>query len=338
MKQIWIPKIGGPEVLELREAPEPEPKQGEVRIRVAASGINFADILARIGLYPDAPKLPTVVGYEVAGTIDSLGSGVSRFKEGDRVLAMTRFGGYSNVVTVPQAAVSPIPAGLSDEEAAAIPVNYLTAWLMLVHLGNVRATDTVLIHSVAGGVGQAAMQICQHHGATIIGTASANKHERVKRLGVTHCIDYRTEDFAEVVTAITDGRGVDIVLDAIGGKSFQKSYNCLAPLGRLFIFGVSSFSSGTKRSIPTAVKGLLSLPSFKPISLMNQNRGVFGVNLGHLWSETELLRNMLDDILNLMARGQLKPVVDRTFPFERAAEAHAYIQAHKNFGKVLLKP
>ena len=338
MRQVWIPRIGGPEVLELREAPDPEPGPGEVRIRVAAAGVNFADILARMGLYPDAPKLPAVVGYEVAGRVDGLGPGVDGLRDGERVLALTRFGGYSDVVCVAQALVRPIPDGLSFEKAAAIPVNYLTAWLMLVHLGNVRERERVLVHAAAGGVGQAAVQICRWRGAEVIGTASASKHGRLRELGVAHCVDYTAQDFEAEVKRLTGGGGVDLALDAVGGKSFAKSYRCLAPLGRLFVFGASSFAPSTKRRILTAVATFLRMPTFKPFRLMNDNRGVLGVNLGHLGDRAALLPEMLGRILGLVADRTLDPVVDRVFPLELAAEAHRYIQARKNFGKVLLAP
>ena len=338
MKQVWIPKIGEPEVLELREAPDPEPGAGEVRIRVEASGVNFADILARMGLYPDSPRLPAVVGYEVAGVVDGVGEGVEDCHDGDRVVCMTRFGGYSDVVCVPQAAVRAIPDDLGFEDAASIPVNYLTAWLMLVRLGNVRAGERVLVHACAGGVGLAAVQICRHFGAEVIGTASAGKHERLREMGVSACIDYRTQDFEGEVGILTSGRGVDIALDAVGGASFAKSYRCLASLGRLFVFGASSLAPGTKRSIPAALGGFLRMPSFKPLNLMSQNRGVFGVNVGHLWDRGEEMTAMLGEIVDLFADGTFKPVVDQTFPFADAAAAHRYIQERRNFGKVVLTP
>ena len=338
MKQVWIPKIGEPEVLEVREAPDPEPRAGEVRIRVEASGINFADILARMGLYPDSPKLPAVVGYEVAGVVDGVGEGVEGIHDGDRVVCMTRFGGYSDVVCAPHAAVRAIPGDLGFEAAASIPVNYLTAWLMLVRLGNVRAGERVLVHACAGGVGLAAVQICRHFGAEVIGTASGSKHERLREMGVSACIDYRSQDFEEEVGILTDSRGVDIVLDAVGGTSFAKSYRCLSSLGRLFVFGASSLAPGTKRSIPAAVGGFLRMPSFKPLNLMSQNRGVFGVNVGHLWDRGEEMTAMLGEIVDLFAAGIFKPTVDRAFDFAEAAAAHRYIQERRNFGKVVLIP
>lgn len=338
MRQIWIPKHGPPEVLEVREAPDPEPQRGEVLVRVSAAGINFADILARMGLYPDAPPVPCVVGYEVAGVVEALGEGVDGLAEGQRVLAMTRFGGYSDKVVAPAVQVFPIADALSFEQAAAIPVTYLTAWIMLVRLGNLQPGERVLVHAAAGGVGQAACQIARWRGAEILGTASASKHERLRAAGVTHCIDYRTQDFEQEVQRVTDGAGVHVIVDAVGGKSFAKSYRCLAPLGRLFLFGVSSFAPGRKRSVLAAVRGLASMPRFAPIPLMNENRGVFGVNVGHLWDHAELLRGMLTEILRLVDEGVLDPVVDRSFPFDRAVDAHRHIQARENFGKVLLTP
>ena len=155
---------------------------------------------------------------------------------------------------------------------------------------------------------------------------------------MTHCIDYTRQDFEQEVRRLYGGRGVDIVLDAVGGKSFAKSYRSLAPLGRLFLFGASSFAPGPRRSLLAAARGFLALPSFKALALMNENRGVFGINVGHLWTETALLRGMLEEILGLVAQGVLDPQVDRAFPLDRASEAHAYLQQRKNFGKVVLVP
>ncbi len=338
MRQIWIPRTGAPEVMELRTAPDPEPGPGQVRIRVAAAGINFADIMARLGLYPDAPELPAVVGYEVAGEIDAVGQGVEDLAVGDRVAAMTRFGGYSDRVVLPADLVSRLPEDLGFEAAAAIPVNYLTAWVMLIHLGGLREGERVLIHGAGGGVGQAAVQICRWKGAEIIGTASAAKHERLRQAGVGHCIDYRSQDFEAEVARITDGKGVDIALDPIGGESFAKSYRSLAALGRLYLFGVSSLAPGKKRSIPAALLGLLRMPRYKPVDLMNDNRSVAGVNMGHLWDRAAELRAMLAAILERVAAGDFAPVVDSAFPFDKAAAAHHHIQDRKNFGKVVLVP
>jgi len=207
---------------------------------------------------------------------------------------------------------------------------------MLVEQGNAKKGDKVLIHAAAGGVGQAALQICKWRGVEVFGTASASKHARLKELGVDHCIDYHRQDFEAEVKRLTAGVGVTVVLDAVGGESYGKSYNCLAPLGKLMMFGVSSFSPGENRSLFSVAKGFLRMPSFKPIPLMNQNRGVMGFNLGHLWDRRSLLQQALVDILKNIEAGIFKPLVDRSFPLEKAGEAHAYLHAHKNFGKVVL--
>jgi NADPH:quinone reductase-like Zn-dependent oxidoreductase len=336
MRQVVITRRGPPEVLQVTETAEPVPGDGEVRIAVRASGINFADVMARLGLYPDAPPLPAVVGYEVAGVVDAVGSSDVPFRPGDRVFAFTRFGGYASSVVVPAVFVYPTPPILSDAEAAAIPVNYLTAFVALETLAHVNAGETVLIHGAGGGVGIAATQIAKQRGATVIGTASAMKLDAIRSLGVDHAIDHRQADVPAEVRRLTSGRGVDVVLDPIGGRSVRISYELLAPLGRLVIYGASSLASGERRNLLHVVRTLMTMPTFKPLSLMNRNRGVFGLNLGHLWSETARLRNAADALLAGFAAGALHPVIAKTFPLEKAADAHRYIQSRANIGKVIL--
>jgi NADPH:quinone reductase-like Zn-dependent oxidoreductase len=338
MRQVVIPRYGPPEVLEVRESPDPEPGAGEVRVRVGAAGINFADIAARMGLYPDAPPLPMVVGYEVAGKVDKAGPGAA-FKPGDDVIAMTRFGGYSDVVVAPSATVLPRPAKMSVEEGAALPVVYLTAWHAMVVMGNLRKGERVLIHSAGGGVGTAAIQIARWIGAETFGTASAAKHAELKKLGLDHAIDYTKDDFETAVRDLTGGKGVQLVLDPVGGKSWKKGYKLLAPTGRMCVFGYSEMTRGRKtRSILKIAKELATIPKWGPLGLMDRNVGVYGVNMGHLWHETALLREELAAILQRVEAGDFRPIVDRAFPFAEAAQAHAFIQARKNLGKVLLKP
>ena len=336
MRAVWIPKPGPPEVLEVREGADPVAKERQVRVRVRASGVNFADVSARLGVYPDAPPPPCVVGYEVSGVVDQVGANVQGLKDGDRVFALTRFGGYADTVAIPADQVFAMPAAMSFEEAAAIPVNYLTAILMLRNFANVREGDKVLVHAAAGGVGMAAIQLCRIAGAEVIGTASASKHATLKQMGVAHCIDYRTEDFEEGVKRVTNGRGVDIVLDATG--AFRKSYRTLAPLGRLVAYGVSSMAPATSRRVLPALWQLARMPRFGFVRLMNENHGVLGFNLGHLWDEMERLRAYLLKILDYARDGQIKPVVAREFPLAETAAAHAFIQGRENLGKVVLVP
>ena len=340
MRQIWITKAGPPEVLQIKNAPDPEPKAGEVRIRVEASGVNFADILGRLGLYPDLPPIPCVPGYEVSGRVDAVGAGVDASWVGRDVFALTQFGGYADTVCAPLAQVFERPAGMSAQEAAAIPVNYFTAWQLVVVMGGLKPNETVLIHSVGGGVGIAATQIARHLGAKVIGTASAAKHAEMRALGVDHLIDYRTEDFEARAREITGGRGVELIIDAVGGNSWKKGYRILAPTGRLGMFGISAAATRKERSMLGMLAVLAGTPwfQFNPISLMNANKGVFGVNLGHMWGEVDRIRLWADALLDLWRQGVVKPKIANSFRFDEAAAAHHFIQDRKNIGKVLLVP
>ncbi len=339
MKAVWIPMYGTPDVLDLRESEDPNPGPGEVRIRVRASGINFADIMARQGLYQDAPPPPMVVGYEVSGIIDGVGEGVNNRQEGQRVLAMTRFGGYADEVCVDATHAFPMPENMSFEEGAALPVTYLTAYQMLFNVFRVRAGDHVLIHQAAGGVGTAASQLCRSvGGVTTYGTASKAKHDYVRDNGCDHAIDYHTSDYANEIRRLTNGRGVDCVLDALGGADWKKGYSLLRPGGLLIPFGWANMAKSGKRRMSHVVSQLTRLPWWTPIRLMHENKGVAGVNMGRLWGEHELLAEALGALMRLYDRGLIKPHVDRSFAFEDAAEAHAYIEAGQNKGKVLLTP
>lgn len=340
MRQIWIPKAGPPEVLELREARDPLPGPGEVRIRVEAAGVNFADVMGRLGLYPDLPPMPVVPGYEVAGRVDAVGPGTFPDWVGRDVLAMTRFGGYSDVVCVPERQAFTRPEGMDAEAGAALPVNYLTAFQLIEVMGSLRAGDTVLVHSAGGGVGIAAIQLARRIGARVLGTASAGKHEALRAMGVEHCIDYRHEDFAARVRELTGGRGVELILDAVGAESFRDGFRALAPTGRLGMFGLSAAATDKRRRPLAALRaGLATLRlRWGPLGLMNANKGVFGVNLGHLWEESERVAGWMETLLGYWREGAIRPVVAERFPFARAAEAHHYVQDRRNLGKVLLVP
>jgi NADPH:quinone reductase-like Zn-dependent oxidoreductase len=336
MRQAVIPRHGSPDVFEIRDAPVPTPGAGEIRLQVRAIGINFADILARQGLYPDAPRPPLVVGYETAGFVDALGAGVTGLSVGDRVVALTRFGGYSEAVVVAATQAFRVPEELSDSEAVAIPVNYLTAALALYRMAALSGGEVVLVHNAGGGVGIAATQLARLRRASVIGTASAFKHAALRSFGVEHTIDYRHGDVAKEVSTITRGRGVDVILDPIGGESFMSSYRMLAPLGRLIILGISSASTGEQRNLWRAFRAWMSTPRFNPMSLINRNRGVFGLHVGHLWEERRQLTPIMEMLLSEFAAGRLKPVVARTFPLERVADAHRFIHSRANIGKVVL--
>jgi len=338
MRQIYITGHGGPEKLQVREAPDPHPQGSELRVRVKASGINFADILARQGLYPDAPKTPCVIGYEVSGTVDAAGPAARQDWIGRDVFALTRFGGYADTVVVPEIQVFIKPTALSHEQCAAIPVNYLTVWQLLVVMGSLSADETILIHNAGGGVGLAAIDVARHIGARIFGTASSGKHAFLKQRGLHETIDYRNKDWSLELARLTDGRGVELIIDPIGGNHWKKSYQALRHTGRLGMFGVSAASNSGRLAPLKLIGTALGMPFFHPLSLMNRNRAVFGVNLGHLWHEQEKIRIWMDMVLRGVADGWARPHVDKAFPFDRAGEAHAYIEARSNIGKVVLTP
>jgi NADPH:quinone reductase-like Zn-dependent oxidoreductase len=337
MRQVWITKAGPPEVLEVREAPDPVAGEGQLRVRVRAAGINFADLMARMGLYPDAPKLPCVVGYEVSGVVDQVGAQVTGFAEGDRVFAMPRFGGYTDTLIVPAAQAVRMPDRMSFEEAAALPVTYLTAHTMMFFQGNVREGSHVLIHSAAGGVGIAAMQLARTRRCTIYGTASPSKHDTLRAHGCHHPIDSRG-DVAAAVRAICGDRGLDLVLDPVGGPSWKAGFELLRPCGRLVCFGMSSAASGTTRNLVHALLSLLRVKKFSPLELMDQNKTVTGCNMGHLFDHLELLAPQFAELLALWEKGAIAPHVDRTFSFDEAPAAHQYLHDRKAIGKVLLVP
>ena len=337
MRQIWITKTGSPDVLTVKDAPDPEAKKGEVRVRVRASGINFADLMARVGLYPDAPPVPCVVGYEVSGTIDQVGEGVTTLAVGDRVLSMCKFGGYSDVVAVPVNQVVKMPEKMSFEEGAAFPVVYVTAYNMMLFNGNLRPKSTLLIHSAAGGVGLAAIQIAKTRDCVILGTASKSKHDFLKEQGCQHPLD-SSGNYAKEARAIVGDKGVDLILDPVGGKSWTEGYDLLAPCGRLVAFGLSAAATGNKRSLFNAVRQVMSVKKWSPMKLMDDNKTIGGTNMGHLFGRPDLIEEQLTALMAMYERGELKPRVDRTFTFAEAGAAHQYLHDRKAKGKVLLVP
>jgi synaptic vesicle membrane protein VAT-1 len=337
MRQVWITKAGAPDVLKVREAPDPQAGNGQVRVRVKAAGINFADLMARVGLYPDAPKIPCVVGYEVSGTVDQIGEGVTGFATGDRVFAMPHFGGYSDTVVVPSGQAIPMPAKMTFEEAAALPVVYLTAHHAMHFTGNLREGARVLVHSAAGGVGLAAVQLAKARGCTIFGTASASKHDFLRAQGVQHPIDANA-DYAAAVRAVVGDAGLDLVLDPVGGASWKIGYDLLGPTGRLVAFGFSAAAAGNTRSLLRAVTQFMKVTKYSPMNLMDHNKTVTGINMGHLFDRLDILRPQFEALMRMYEAGHIKPHVDRTFRFDEAPAAHQYLHDRKAKGKVLLAP
>ncbi len=332
MRAVEIAKHGGPEVLRVVERPDPPLGPGQVRIDVAAAGINFADVMARMGIYPDAPKPPCVVGYEVAGTVLETGEGVEGITPGQRVLAGTLFGGYASQVVVPVEDAVALPEELTFEQGAAVPVNYATAWAGLIGYGNLQPGERVLIHSAGGGVGVAATQIAKRGGAEVYGTASPGKHERIRELGVDHPLDYTRDGWERGLPKF------DVIMDAIGGHSLRRGYGQLRAGGRLVAFGVSAAVSGERRNLVAGAKALVRMPRFNMVKQISESKAVIGLNMLSLWKDRGTLAPWIAPLQELMADGTIQPVVAGAFPFTEAGEAQRMITERRNVGKVVLTP
>ena len=336
MKEVIITKYGAPSVLQVREKRNPNPREGEVLVRNHFTGVNFSEIMARMRLYPGAPKPPTTLGAEACGIVESVGKNVTRLKPGDKVMLFCKYNSYSTHICSDEQLAMPLPEKFSMEEGAAFPLVYVTAYMMMFDLGNFRKGETILIHGAGGGVGTAAIQLVIAVGGNIIGTASKWKHERLTDMGVAHCIDYNSEDVFKKVMEYTGNRGVDLIIDPIGGKNWKISYKCLARLGKLIIYGDQNFVKGKSFSFITTMKELFSMPKFKPIDLMSRNKSIMGYHLGRLAGAEDKIQRAVLALSQLVEDGKLSPVIDKIFPFTEADKAHEYIQNRKNFGKILL--
>lgn len=344
MRAMVVRRYGAPDVLEGKEVPDPQPKPGQVVVRVKAIGINFADLLARLGVYSNTPKPPFVPGLELSGEVEEVAPGGqpsavgAPLKPGDRVAALTMFRAYAERVAINAEQAFRIPDAMSFEDAAAIPVNYLTAYHSFFEMGNLRAGDRVLITSAAGGVGVAAVQLAKARGLVTFGTAGPGKQEFLRKLGVDYPIDYTREKAREVVRRIAP-EGIELALDAIGGQSFEESYRCLGPMGRLVVYGFSAaVSAKGKIDYLRAAKEMWQTPRFRPLPLLERNIAVIGVHIGRLAHKAKVLGPQLADIFRMYGAGEVKPVIGKTFPLREAAAAHTYIHQRKSIGKVLLIP
>lgn len=343
MRAMVVRRYGPPEVFESQEVPDPQPKPGEVLIRVKAVGVNFADLLQRMGIYPGTPKPPFVPGIEIAGVVEKVAEGGKREAEqgeplrpGDAVAAFPHFNAYAGWVAVPASLAYRLPAGMSFEEGAAIPVNYMTAYHSMFVMGNLQPGDRILVHTAAGGVGIAAIQLAKARGLVTFGTAGPTKQEYLRKIGVDHPIDYTKGDVVQAVRKFAPD-GIEMAMDPIGGKSFAQSQACLGPTGRLVVFGFSAAAGPDgKRSLLRGAKALLETPRFHPLKMMSENLAVIGVNLGRLQARGALLRKELDELFRMYEAGKIKPVIGKSFPLADAAAAHRFIQERKNIGKVVL--
>ncbi len=323
MRAIEVAALGGTDQLELVNLPDPTPGPGEILIDIEACGLNYADVMMRRGLYVGGPPPRFIPGLEVAGTVSAVGDSVTKVVPGQKVMALVSHGGYAEKVVAPSTSVMARPEGMSAEAAAAFPVNYFTADFALHFAGNIQPGQTVLIHAAAGGVGTAAVQLAKIAGARVIATASsAAKLERVKALGADVCIDYTKEDFLAVVKDVTDGKGVELVLESVGGDVFDKSMSALRTLGRLIVFGIAS--ADARR------------PDVR--DMLFRNLWVIGLHLGALMANPEVAKTSAERLFGLLANGKIVPQVGHVLRLDDAARAQDLLGDRGNYGKVVIKP
>jgi putative PIG3 family NAD(P)H quinone oxidoreductase len=325
MRAVVIREPGGPEVLELRDMPSPEPSRGEVRVRIRATAVNRADLLQRLGAYPAPPGSPAEVpGLEIAGEVDALGDGVTEFKAGERVFGLVGGGGYAEHIVVHARTLAPIPSGMTFREAAAVPEAFVTAWDAMVEQARLSAGDTVLVHAVGSGVGTAALQLAHAVGAKALGTArTPAKLERARELGLAHGIVVENTAFADAVLTRTQGRGVDVVLELVGGAYVSEDLTCLASRGRIVVVGAMA-----------GREAALDLPL-----LMRKRAELRGTVLRARPLEEKILaaKALGHHIVPLLGSGAVRPIIDCVFPLDQAAEAHRRMQSNSTFGKIVLE-
>jgi NADPH:quinone reductase-like Zn-dependent oxidoreductase len=327
--RVVITRLGGPEVLQWVEGDLPKPQAGEVRAKIFAAGVAFADVLMRRGLYPGAPKLPFAPGYDIVGEVHALGEGVDQFAIGQRVAALTMTGGYSRYAVVPPDRLVPVPDGLDPAEAVSLVLNYVTAYQMLHRVASLREGQRVLIHAAAGGVGTAALQLGKIAGLEMFGTASKPKHELVSSLGATP-IDYRSENFTARLRQLAPG-GVDAVLDPIGGRNWWASYSCLRSSGTLVCYGSQAALSEGKLAagVGFALFGLMKiLPDGKRASWYNIK------SLSD--SSPHTFREDLTRLFDLLSHKKICPVIAARFPLREAARANEILEKAQVSGKLVL--
>jgi NADPH:quinone reductase len=320
MKAIVITRLGGPEVLKVRDVPDPTPGSGEELVHVQAAGVNFADTMAVHGGYPGTPKPPLVAGREFCGT---------RASDGERVMGYAQWGAFAEVVAAGSALLWPVPAGWSAEEGAAFPVNFFTSYFaywkagLLGDCGNdIARGSRVLIHAVAGGVGTAAVEIGRLLGVEMYGTSSSNeKLDRVKQLGLQHAINYKTQDYQEAIHDLTHGEGVDVVFEMLGGEHTAKSVRCLRDFGRIIVYGTAT---GLRAQLDAGV-------------LYAKGASVHGLWLTYLSAKPQLMQQAWKQLSAWAAEGHLRPMIGNVFPMDKAGDAYRLLLERKNFGKVVLK-
>jgi NADPH:quinone reductase-like Zn-dependent oxidoreductase len=336
--RVVITAHGGPEVLKVIDEPLPEPRPDEVRLKVLVTGVAFADVLMRYGMYPHTPPLPFSPGYDVVGVIDRLGENVKDFVIGDRVVALTMFGGYSRYLCVPARELTRVPAGVDPAEAVSLVLNYVTAQQMIHRICQLKPGQAVLIHGAAGGVGTAALEIGKLAGLKMFGTASRSKHDLVTALGGVP-IDYKSDDFVTRVLQMTGGKGVDAVFDAVGGRNWWRSYKTLRAGGKdtggqLIGFGMSSVIEQGK---PSKLRGAASFALMGLLGILPDGKTARWYSITtEKKRHPEWFHEDLAHLLQLLSEKKIRPSVSERLPLHEAPRAHDLIEHARVTGKIVL--
>lgn len=337
MKAAVVTAYGGPGVLQIREVPAPVPSAGQILVRVRAFGLNFADLYGRMGIYPGSPRPPFIPGLEFSGDVVRTGDGVARFSGGERVMGYCRWGSHADYVALDERHAVQIPSSMGYADGAAFVATGMTAYHGLVRLACLRPGERLLVHAAAGGVGLAVLQMGKGIGAEIFATAGTDEKVTIaRRYGADHCVNYRTTDFEREVRHVAGPGGIDVVMDGVGGPVFRKGWRLLGSTGRYVLFGLSSVTGSRGLNRLRAAVTLAKMGTVLPATLLSVNKALFGFNLGTMRGQDQYLAEAAEEIVRWNARGLLRPVVGRTFPFERVAEAHAYLQTGRSYGKVVV--
>ena len=320
---------------EMRETAKPQPQKDEVLIKVAAFGLNFADVMARRGMYKEAPPIPAVLGYDVAGIVEATGADVNNVKAGDRVTAMTRFGGYAEYAVTKASAVAVIDANMDFATATALTTQYCTAYYTAAEMVNLHKGDKVLIQSGAGGVGTALIQFAKHKGCEIFSTAGSDaKLQYLSSLGVQHPVNYTTQDFETEIKRLTNGKGVDVIFDAVGGSSVKKGFRSLAAGGRLICYGAAGMSD---KNIFGKIKAAVGFGFYHPLMFMMPSKAIIGINMLRIADDKpEVVQRCLEAVIRLTGEGVFKPNIGKVFPVNEIAAAHEYLEKRKSMGKIVV--
>ena len=338
MNAAYLIKYGNAEkAFEIREADKPRPNANQVLIKVEAFGLNFADVMARLGLYKAAPPLPAILGYDVVGEIEAIGTNVNHVKLGDRVIALTKFGGYAEFALADKEVVYKIPNSFSAGVAVALATQYSTAYFLSHNMANLQENDTVLIHAAAGGVGTALVQMALHKKCIVFGTCGSDeKVAYLKKNGVHYPINYRKNDFEDVVRKVIEKRGLDAVFDPVGGKSVKKHFRLLGAGGRVFSFGVSSMNQA--KTIFGKIRVLLQFGLYHPLQFLSGSKGIVGINMLKVGEENpEKMAKVMQEVIRLTEEGILTPHVGGEYQVDQLAEAHAFLESRKSMGKIVIK-